>query len=138
MHGPRRGATRVAWTGLTASALTSLPACPACYPAYAGILSSLGLGALNSVGAQAIITVALLIVALGALFYRARARRGLGPFVLGLVAAVAVIGSKFVLGWEPGTYGGVAVLIGACVWNAWPAREEGVCVDRAADQAPNT
>ncbi len=130
-------ATRATWTGLPASALTALPACPACYPAYAGVLSSLGLGALNSVGAQAIITVAFLIAALGALFYRARARRGLGPFVLGLVAAVAVIGSKFVLGWEPGTYGGVAVLIGACVWNAWPARAESECVDCAADEAPN-
>ncbi len=137
MDGPKRGGTRAAWTGLPASALTALPACPACYPAYAGVLSSLGLGALNSVGAQAILTVALLIGALGALFYRARTRRGLGPFVLGLVAAVALIGSKFVLGWEPGTYGGVAVLIGACVWNAWPAREEGEYVDRAADQAPN-
>ncbi len=137
MDGPGRGATRAAWTGLPASALTALPACPACYPAYAGVLSSLGLGALDSVGAQAIITVGFLIAALGALFYRARARHGLGPFVLGLVATVAVIGTKFVLGWEPGTYGGVAVLIGACVWNAWPAREEGEYVDRAADQAPN-
>ncbi|MEE8551120.1 MAG: hypothetical protein V3T08_07705 [Gemmatimonadota bacterium] len=130
-------ATRATWTGLPASALTALPACPACYPAYAGVLSSLGLGALNSVGAQAIITVAFLIAALGALFYRARARRGLGPFVLGLVAAVTVIGTKFVLGWEPGSYGGVGVLMGACVWNAWPVREESECVDCAADQAPN-
>ena len=61
-------ATRATWTGLPASALTALPACPACYPAYAGVLSSLGLGALNGAGAQAIITVAFLIAALGALF----------------------------------------------------------------------
>ena len=137
MDDPRRGATGTAWTGLPASALTALPACPACYPAYAGILSSLGLGALNSVGAQAIITVAFLIAALGTLLYRARARRGLGPFILGLLAALTVLGTKFVLGWDPGTYGGVSILIGACVWNAWPLREASECVDCAADQAPN-
>ncbi len=137
MDAPRRGAARAAWTGVPASALTALPACPACYPAYMGVLSALGLGALNSVKVQAIITVAFLISALGALLYRARARRGLGPFILGLLAALTVLGAKFGLGWDPGTYGAVAVLIGACVWNAWPARGASERVEGVADQAPN-
>ena len=52
---------RGAWAGLPASALTALPACPACYPAYAGLLSSLGLGSLSGVGAQAILTAVFLV-----------------------------------------------------------------------------
>ena len=106
--------------GIPISALAALPVCPACYPAYAGVLSALGLGALANTTAQIALTVLLLSVALGALFYRARSRRGLGPFAVGVVATLGVVGSKFVLGFDAGTYAGVAVLVVSGVWNAWP------------------
>lgn len=116
--------------GIPVSALAALPVCPACYPAYAGLLSALGLGALANTTAQTVLTALLLSLALIALLYRARSRRGLGPFVLGVTATFLVIVSKFVLGFDGGTYIGVGVLIVAGVWNVWPranaARDTGL------------
>ena len=116
--------------GIPVSALAALPVCPACYPAYAGLLSALGLGALANTTAQTVLTALLLSLALIALLYRARSRRGLGPFVLGVTATFLVIVSKFVLGFDEGTYIGVGVLIVAGVWNVWPranaARDTGL------------
>ena len=116
--------------GIPVSALAALPVCPACYPAYAGLLSALGLGALANTTAQTVLTALLLSLALIALLYRARSRRGLGPFVLGVTATLVVVVSKFVLGFDEGTYIGVGVLIVAGVWNVWPranaARDTGL------------
>ncbi|MCZ6571382.1 MAG: hypothetical protein O7B23_14615 [Deltaproteobacteria bacterium] len=116
--------------GIPVSALAALPVCPACYPAYAGLLSALGLGALANTTAQTVLTALLLSLALISLLYRARSRRGLGPFVLGVTATFLVIVSKFVLGFDGGTYIGVGVLIVAGVWNVWPqanaARDSGL------------
>ncbi len=119
--------------GIPVSALAALPVCPACYPAYAGILSALGLGALASVGAQAIITIVLLAGALAALFYRSRVRRGLGPFWLGLVAAGIVLVAKFALALDPATYVGVGLLLAAGVWNVWPRPDDGCELEMRRD-----
>ncbi len=106
--------------GIPAAALAALPLCPACYPAYAGILSALGLGALASVTAQTLLTTVLLAAALASLLYRARARRGYRPFLLGVLATVVIVVSKFALGIDALTYAAVAVLVGAGIWNLWP------------------
>ncbi len=112
--------------GVPASALTALPLCPACYPAYAGILSALGLTALLDTTVQMILTVLLLSVALGALLFKAKTRRGYGPFALG-VAASALLGfSKLVMGSDPITYAAVGVLVLAGIWNVWP-RADAAC-----------
>ncbi len=105
--------------GIPAAALAALPLCPACYPAYAGILSALGLGALASVTAQTLLTTVLLAAALASLLYRARARRGYRPFLLGVLATVVIVVSKFALGIDALTYAAVAVLVGAGIWNLW-------------------
>jgi len=73
-------------------------ACPACWPAYAGLLTSIGLGFLISAVYLLPLTVAFLALALGAMVFRARARHGYKPFLLGLVAASGVLIGKFV--WE--------------------------------------
>ena len=116
----RAGGSGRAALGIPMSALTALPVCPACYPAYAGILSALGLGALANTTAQTVLTGVLLSAALIALLYRASSRRGLGPFAVGAIATLVVIASKFVLGLDGGTYLGVGVLVLASVWNVWP------------------
>ncbi len=121
--------------GIPVSALAALPVCPACYPAYAGVLSALGLGALANTTAQTVLTALLLSLALIALLYRARSRRGLGPFVLGVTATLGVVVSKFVLGFDGGTYIGVGVLVGAGVWNVWP-QANAACDTGLDDEEP--
>jgi hypothetical protein len=110
--------------GIGAS-LLPVGVCPACWPVYAGILSSLGLGFLLKEGYLLPLTAAFLLVAVGGLAYKAGARRGYGPFVLGLVASGAVLAGKFVLEVFPIVYGGVALLLGASIWNAWPRKTAG-------------
>jgi len=97
-------------------------ACPACWPAYAGLLSSVGLGFLLDQTYLFPLTAAFLLLAVGALAFRAQARRGYGPLALGLAAAVVVLAGKFAFGSNAAMYGGIAVLVAASVWNAWPVR----------------
>ena len=73
-HGVRAEGLTV--LGIPAAGLAALPACPACYPLYAGILSSLGLTALIDPAAQSALTVFFLAMAVAALALRARRRRG--------------------------------------------------------------
>ena len=105
--------------------LSALPklACPVCWPAYAGLLSSLGLGFLISAAYLLPLTIVFLTLALAALAFRAKSRRGLGPFLVGLMSAMSVLFGKFV--WESNVtiYSGVGMLVVASVWNAWPRRE---------------
>lgn len=111
----------VALPGVGVSLLPKL-ACPLCWPAYAGLLSSVGLGFLISTKYLLPVTIAFLVLALGALAFRAKDRRGYGPFVLGLVAAVGVVVGKFDWGLNPAVYGAVGLLVVASSWNAWSHR----------------
>ncbi len=120
--------------GIPAAGLTALPLCPACYPAYAGVLSALGLTALLDTTAQIVLTVLLLSVALGALLFKAESRWGYGPFALGASASTLLGFSKFVMGSDPITYAAVGMLVLAGLWNVWP-RADAACaiaIDGAA------
>jgi len=105
--------------GIGASILPKL-ACPACWPAYAALLSSVGLGFLISTVYLLPMTVALLSLALGAIAFRAKQRNGYGPFLLGLVAVTAVLLGKFVWESKPTMFGAFGLLVAASLWNAWP------------------
>lgn len=102
--------------------------CPMCWPLYAGIVSSMGLGFLVGTAYLLPITGAFLILTLAVLAYRARQRRGYGPVGVGVVGSVAVVIGKFSLESNPIMYGGVSLLVLASVWNAWPRGvSESVC-----------
>ena len=123
----------VGWPGLLAAipslgvALLPIGACVACWPVYAGLLSSIGLGfALDTTYLLPLMTVALL-VALFSLAYHARARHGYGPLGLGVVAMGLVMVGKFALQSDAMLYFGLASLISASVWNAWPRRVGASC-----------
>ena len=96
--------------------------CPVCAPAYAALLSALGLGFLFSTRYMLPLTLGLLSLAVGALFFRALSRRGLGPFWTGVAAAGSVLIGKFWFDSTPATYAGVTLLVVASVWNAVPRR----------------
>jgi hypothetical protein len=65
-------------------------------------------------------TAALLSFALGAIAFRASQRNGYGPFLLGSLAAAAVLLGKFVWESKPTVYGAFGLLVIASLWNAWP------------------
>ncbi len=99
------------WIGAAAipAALASiLPVlgCPLCWPAYAAILSSLGLGFLASARYLLPLAIALLAGALAALGVQAR-RRGYAPLVVGVVASGVIVLGKFELASTATTYAGV-------------------------------
>ena len=113
--------TLVIIPGIGVSLLPKL-ARPLCWPAYASLLASVGLGFLISAKYLLPLTAAFLVLAVGALAFRARKRRGYGPFLAGLIAAAGVLVGKFE--WESSlmVYGAISLLIGASMWNAWPRR----------------
>jgi len=107
--------------GIVAALLPSLT-CPLCWPAYAGVLSALGIGFVGTTAYLLPLTVAFLAIAVGALTFAARRHGSYRPLVLGLVGSAIVLLAKFVLGSTPATSGGVGMLIAASVWNVWPRR----------------
>ena len=98
-------------------------ACPACWPAYTGLLTSIGLGFLISVRYLLPLTVAFLVLALAAMPFRARDRHGYGPFLLAVFAAGGVLLGKFAWDSRPTVYGAVVLLVVASLWNTWPRRD---------------
>ena len=98
-------------------------ACPACWPAYAALLTSIGLGFLVSVRYLLPLTIAFLVLALVAMLSRARDRHGYGPFLLAVLAAGGVLLGKFAWDSRPTVYSAIGLLVAASLWNSWPRRE---------------
>lgn len=125
------GGGKTGWRGIAATlpgiGLALLPKliCPACWPAYAGVLSSLGLGFVNYNPYLFPLTALFLSLAVASLGYRAKSRWGYRPFVLGIVAALTVLVGKFILASEAVLYGGIALLMAASLWNSRQPRKEG-------------
>ena len=111
--------TLTALPGVGVSVLPKL-ACPMCWPAYAGLLSSLGLGFLISGRYLMSVTSVLLLIAVASLGFRARRRRGYIPMLLGVAGSALVLYGKFFLESGMVLYGGVALLATASLWNSWP------------------
>jgi len=82
---------------LPAVGVSLLPklACPICWPAYAGVLTALGLGFLISEPYLLWVTVTFLMVCMGSLILRAQERRGYGPATFGIIAGAVVLAGKF-------------------------------------------
>lgn len=98
-------------------------ACPACWPAYAGVLSSLGVSFLIDTRYLFAFTAAFLVVALFMLGFRARRRRGYGPLALGALASTVLLVGKFYFESDPAMYGALGLLVAASLWNSWPHRQ---------------
>jgi mercuric ion transport protein len=96
--------------------------CPFCWPLYAGIVSSIGLGFLIGTAYLLPITSAFLVLTLAVLGFQANKRRGYRPLLVGAVGSAAVVIGKFYLESNPIMYGGVGVLVVASLWNAWLRR----------------
>jgi len=112
------------FASLPSIAVAVLPklTCPLCWPAYAALLSSVGVNFVNYTPMLLPVLAILLVVSLLALAYRARGRRGFGPFWLGLFASLMILIGKFVLDSDSAIYIGSGLLVGASLWNIWPRR----------------
>lgn len=113
------------------AAFLAKAACPFCYPAIAGFLSSVGLGFLFNDRPLLILTAFALLVVLFGLWFKATSRRGYRPFFLGLVAVAAGTFSKFFEN-EVLFYFATSALIFASIWNLIPVRSCGACVSTEA------
>ena len=109
------------------AALLPKVACPECWPAYGGLLSALGLGFLLDAAWLLPLTAAFLVVALGALAFRARTRHGYLPLCLGGAAAAIVLVGKFAFDSEAAMYAGIGLLVAASIWNSWPRPQRPSC-----------
>ncbi|MEQ8322068.1 MAG: hypothetical protein RH946_17530 [Rhodospirillales bacterium] len=94
--------------------------CPACWPAYTGLLSSFGIGFANYTPYLLPLTTTFLALSVFALAYRAQRRRGFGPFSLGAVAALTALAGKFGFDSDSTMWAGLGLLVIASVWNSWP------------------
>lgn len=104
------------------AALLPKVACPACWPAYAGFLGSIGLGFVLDTTYLLPLSALFLAIAVSALAFRASHRRGYGPFALGMAASSLVLVGKFHFESDPAMYAGLVGLIAASFWNGWPQK----------------
>jgi len=96
--------------------------CPACWPVYAGLLSTLGLGFLLDERWLLPLTIVGLALLIAALAWRAARRNGSGPALVAGAAAVVLVATKFWWPAEAVAGGAVGALVVAAVWNLWPPR----------------
>lgn len=104
---------------IPAAALPLLPSfsCPVCIAAYAGLLSSLGLGFLLTDRVQRPLIVAFLIVSVAGVGWAARQYKRVGPFALALLGSAGIVVGRLVWGVAPALYVGVVCLVAGTVWN---------------------
>lgn len=109
---------------LPGGVLALLPAakCPVCIAAYAGVLSSLGLGVLHDDRVLTPIIAVLLGVGLLSVAWSTRGHRRPGPLVLTVLGSAAVIAGRLIWSLPAVLYGGVVLLVGASLWNLWLKR----------------
>jgi len=97
--------------------------CPACWPLYLGLLSSLGIGVSAVKPYIAPLATALLAVSVAPLAYGAKTRNGYGPLILGVAASAAILFYLFAMPLKPVFYAGAVLLVSASVWNILPNRK---------------
>ena len=146
---PRRGDITIALSAINTTSAVGVPArtfkeslpalpaiglallpkltCAACWPAYAGLLSAFGIGFFDYTPFLFPLTALFLALTLLALGYRASNRRGFAPLVLGSLGASVVLVGKFFFDSDTALYVGIALLVGASLWNAWPKASRGSC-----------
>jgi mercuric ion transport protein len=136
--------SRGGWRSSIAAApgilLAFLPkiACPVCWPAYAGVLSAVGLGFLMKPEFLLPSMLVFLTIAVASLAFRAKRRRGFRPALLGLCASALVVYGKFTLDSDALMYGGIALLVAASLWNAWPRKKSSTACPACAPAGNST
>lgn len=66
----------------------------------------------------------LLLLTLASLYYKAHARRGYGPPLIGTLGAAVILLGKFAWVSDVALYQGLTLIIGASLWNVWPRKAD--------------
>ena len=136
-HGIKSLALNTGMLPAIGTALLPKLACPACWPAYAGLLSAMGIGFIDYTPYLLPLTLVFLTIALVTLAYRASTRRGYAPLVVGFFGSLVLIIGKFGYDSDNSMYLGLAILIGASIWNTWPRKrldDDQLCTSCIAPQ----
>jgi len=104
------------------TALLPKVTCPACWPAYAGVLSTLGVGFVNYTPYMLPLTAVFFALALASLGVQARRHRNFTPLLVSLLATLLVIIGKFAVVSDLAMYAGITLFAGASLWNSWLQR----------------
>lgn len=94
--------------------------CPACYPALAGLIGSIGLGTVTEEALLKPLMILFLLVALLGLAYQGRRRGRYGPLILGFMGALGMYGGFYFFASPLLKSIGLAALIAASLWNVFP------------------
>ncbi len=123
VKGPSSWRSAGLWLPAVGVAFVPKLVCPACWPAYAALVSAAGLPFLLETRFLLPITLFALTLVIGLLMFHARVRRGYGPATLGIASAIVIVLGKFAFSSTPAAYVGASLLFAACVWNSWPRRK---------------
>ena len=96
--------------------------CPSCWPAYAALLSSIGLGVYDYSEYLIPITVAALLFSLTMLGWQAVRRKWYSPLILAFMGSIVHFLGRFVLESDPVSYTGLVMLFVASLWSGFPRR----------------
>ena len=114
---PRKKPIAGRWQAVAASfpavgtALLPKLTCPLCFPAYAAILSALGIEFLDYTPYLLPLTAIFLAVAISVLALQTRRTGNIMPLVLGIIASLIVLFAKFGLEADWLTSGGIIMLV---------------------------
>lgn len=103
--------------------------CPVCIAAYAGVLSTLGLGLVLTERVLAPLIVVFLLVGIASVARTTRSHRRPGPLLMIVAGSGAVVAGRLVWNVPAVLYVGIALVFASSLWNLWlkrPARRSGV------------
>lgn len=96
--------------------------CPACLTAFAGVVSAMGLGFLIHERVLAPLIALFLAINIASVAWSTRTHGHRWPLLATLMGSAAVVASRLIWHLHFLLYGGVALLIGASLFNLWLKR----------------
>ena len=97
-------------------------ACPACLAAYAGVLSTLGVGFLLNERVLLPLIGAFLAMGIASIAWSTRSHGRVGPLVATVIGTLGVISARVIWNIPTVLYASVAMLVIASFWNLWLKR----------------
>lgn len=120
-----RGSRVSAWfraaLGVPGALLSLLPSanCPLCMAAYAGILSTLGLGFLFTERVLACLVPVFLVVGVASIAWTLPAHGRKAPLLIAVIASVLIVSGRLVWSAPTAVYLGAPLFLAAAGWNFW-------------------